>query len=105
MWKKVLDDCTSLEDNAAFSYQLMHKGEEIQLCVTKSKGVMGVLNDICPHKGASLSKGFMKDGFIECPLHRWNFHPQTGCFFQGGEGVKAYKVKVEDHQLYVQLAD
>ena len=36
-------------------------------------GDMKAVDDKCPHRGASLSKGVRKNGCIECPYHGWKF--------------------------------
>lgn len=37
------------------------------------EGKVGVLDNACPHMGASLCDGKMRDGTVECPFHRWRF--------------------------------
>lgn len=37
-----------------------------------------VMDDNCPHAGASLSAGHVDDGCVVCPWHHWQFHMQTG---------------------------
>ena len=32
----------------------------------------------CPHKGADLATGFVRDGEIVCPWHNLTFDPETG---------------------------
>ncbi len=45
-----------------------------KLAIFKGKdGEMKAVEDKCPHRGASLSKGVRKDGCIECPYHGWKF--------------------------------
>ena len=44
------------------------------------------LSDICVHRGASLSKGRVVDGCVECPYHGWRFN---------GEGV-ATKIPAQE---------
>lgn len=41
-------------------------------------GRAAVLDAWCPHLGADLSDGVVRDGCIECPFHRWRFRPD-GC--------------------------
>lgn len=37
-----------------------------------------VVSDVCPHNGASLSEGLVRDGCITCPAHLWRFDLGTG---------------------------
>lgn len=34
--------------------------------------------DRCPHAGAPLSEGVLRDGWIVCSWHGWRFDPATG---------------------------
>ncbi len=38
-------------------------------------GQVGVLPDVCPHRGMSLSKGRVAGERLICPYHGWNFGP------------------------------
>lgn len=45
-----------------------------QLVMFKDKqGKTTALEDVCPHRGAKLSRGTAKDGCIKCPYHGWKF--------------------------------
>ncbi len=36
-------------------------------------GQVGILDATCPHQGANLAAGTVKDGCLECPFHKWRF--------------------------------
>lgn len=36
------------------------------------------ITDVCPHRGASLSEGILRDGCITCPSHLWRFSVVDG---------------------------
>lgn len=36
------------------------------------------LDDVCIHKGRSLSRGALWQGRVVCPAHQWSFDPETG---------------------------
>ena len=36
-------------------------------------GKLGLLDAICPHQGANLADGKVRDGCLECPFHEWRF--------------------------------
>ncbi|MBL8629375.1 MAG: aromatic ring-hydroxylating dioxygenase subunit alpha [Rhodospirillaceae bacterium] len=44
-----------------------------------SKGETHCLSDVCCHRGASLSKGKLKDDCVICPYHGWEFNMQGVC--------------------------
>ena len=49
------------------------------LCVVRtSEDTVFVLDDACPHEGASLSEGDVYEGRIECPLHGSTFELRSG---------------------------
>ena len=39
---------------------------------------ISVVSDVCPHNGASLSEGLLRDGCVTCPSHLWRFSLDTG---------------------------
>jgi phenylpropionate dioxygenase-like ring-hydroxylating dioxygenase large terminal subunit len=58
------------------------------------------VDDVCPHRGARLSKGRVKNGCIECPYHGWVFDgtgklvsvPTTDKLPQKGD-LKSYNIE------------
>jgi phenylpropionate dioxygenase-like ring-hydroxylating dioxygenase large terminal subunit len=38
-------------------------------------GRVACLSDVCIHRGASLSRGTVADGCVECPYHGWRYAP------------------------------
>jgi nitrite reductase/ring-hydroxylating ferredoxin subunit len=65
-----------------------------------------LLDDLCPHKAASLCEGQVKDGAIECPWHKARFDLTTGDGFSalaGGRGVSVYPVMQENGRLWADL--
>lgn len=53
------------------------QGEALVLYRTRSG--IACLRDMCPHRGASLSKGRVRAGEIECPYHGWRFGHDGRC--------------------------
>ena len=66
-------------------------------------GELSALDDVCPHEFAVLSKGFVEEGQIECPLHQARFDIRSGrCFGPlADRDLRKFSVKVEDGQVYV----
>lgn len=48
------------------------------LLVVRVAGSVHVLSDVCPHNGASLSGGVVRDGCVTCPAHLWRFALASG---------------------------
>lgn len=42
------------------------------------EGEPHALSDVCPHVGASLSGGVVKEGCVTCPSHLWRFSLTDG---------------------------
>ena len=55
------------------------------------------LADSCPHAGAPLSAGALRDGVVVCTWHGWRFDPATGqcANVTWSEPVATYEVRVE----------
>ena len=45
-------------------------------------GVVGVFEDICPHRGARLSLGTFDGDRVQCPYHGWQFATSGECAFR-----------------------
>jgi ferredoxin-nitrite reductase len=52
------------------------KGEEA--AIFKDNGELYGIENICPHAGGQLSKGWIEGGEAVCPLHRYRFDLKTG---------------------------
>src|SRR5690349_14384151 len=44
-----------------------------------SKGEAVCLSDLCAHRGAALSDGWVKDDCIVCPYHGWEYEQGGAC--------------------------
>lgn len=49
------------------------------LVLYRTDAGIACLRDMCPHRGASLSKGRIREGEIECPYHGWRFGHDGRC--------------------------
>jgi nitrite reductase (NADH) small subunit len=74
------------------------------ICVTRIGAVTSAMSDVCPHNGASLSGGILKNGCITCPAHLWRFSIVDGR--KQGDArtqVPIYPTRVIDAWLEVDL--
>jgi NAD(P)H-dependent nitrite reductase small subunit len=68
-------------------------------------GQMSALDDVCPHEFALLSKGFVEDGEIECPLHQARFEIRTGkCHGPlADRDLRKFPLKIEAGEIYIAI--
>lgn len=65
-------------------------------------GTFYAVNDLCPHRGASLGEGFLDGGRVLCPWHCFDFDLRTGrCGIVPELKVSTYEVKVEDGEIFI----
>lgn len=48
------------------------------ILLARDDGVIRAIDDVCPHNGASLSAGILRDGCVTCPAHLWRFRLADG---------------------------
>lgn len=74
--------------------------------LTCHEGRYGALDNRCPHENAPLGEGFIENGWLVCPLHRYEFDPHDGhpspTF---DEGPPAYPVELRGDGVYVGVED
>lgn len=77
------------------------------LAIYNLGGTFHASDDNCPHKGASLSAGFLEDGHVICPWHQGAYDVRTGraaappCVTP----LPLYPVTVENGMVVVTLPD
>lgn len=75
-----------------------------QWALVRHQGQPVVLSDRCPHAGGSLGRGWVEDGELVCPLHRWRFRLHDGrCPDIPGERVERFNAEVRGEVVWVQL--
>ena len=72
------------------------------LAIFNLNGQFYALNDLCPHRGAPLSEGFLDAGKVFCPWHCFDFDLKTGeCGMVPSMRVEAYPIKIEGDEIFV----
>lgn len=76
---------------------------ETRICIVRRRDQYYAVQDACPHKGVSLSKGYLNFlGEIVCPLHNYCFDLRNGREAGGkSRDVKVYPVKVDESGFYI----
>ena len=71
------------------------------LAVFLHAGEPSVIDDRCPHAGASLSAGMVMNGCVLCPLHEWAFKLSDGTLQGVPElGVRRYPTRIHLARKY-----
>ncbi len=66
-----------------------------KLAVFLTRGEVFVIDDTCPHAGASLSGGHLEAGCAVCPWHGWAFQLNNGQLRDApGVTIDTYKVRI-----------
>jgi 3-phenylpropionate/trans-cinnamate dioxygenase ferredoxin subunit len=105
--------CTTIDD-----WILLGKHEQVMLdapltleCGENGVGVYKVddqlyaIEDICPHGPSLLSRGFVSNGKVKCPLHGAVFDIKTGVCLEGPaeRNLQTYPVLVKDDDVYIKV--
>jgi len=68
------------------------------------EGTLYVIDDSCPHAGASLSGGHIEGRTVQCRAHGLRFDLLTGCMQNSKTfGVRAYGVEIREGQPHLVL--
>ncbi len=75
------------------------------LAFVRINGALHAMDDRCPHQGNPLSGGWVQDGHVVCPFHRFHYDPATGrCRHGLTANVAAYPVKELENAVRVGFA-
>ncbi len=100
-WHRVPD--TDLPDEGRVSSAVID-GHSVAL--TRCGGVLGALENKCPHQGGPVGEGSIENGWLRCPWHGYDYDPTTGRPPEGfSDAVAAYSVDHRDDGVYVDLPD
>ena len=49
-----------------------------QICLVNYNDKISALDNHCPHQGGPLGEGQIENGWVICPWHAYEYHPETG---------------------------
>ena len=62
------------------------------------------VSERCSHAGGPLGKGWIEEGELVCPLHRWRFRLNDGrCTTVRGEWVSAFRCEIRGNEVWVEV--
>ncbi|GAB4158102.1 MAG: hypothetical protein Tsb009_35250 [Planctomycetaceae bacterium] len=68
----------------------------------RENGTVYAIDSECPHEGAPLADGEIKDGVVTCPWHSWTFNACNGCSLDPpGRDIGRYETLVEDGKIFI----
>lgn len=77
--------------------------DDEDIALFNQRGEFYAISNICPHRGASLSEGFLDQNKVFCPLHCFDFDLKTGaCNMASHLSVATYPTKTEDGNVFIQ---
>ncbi len=75
-----------------------------QLVIARTpEGELRALDNRCPHEGYPLAQGTLQGTALTCCWHNWKFDIDNGACLLGGEGVRAFPVRVVQGPVEVVL--
>lgn len=75
-----------------------------ELLLVNFKGSIYAVENECPHQGAPMLRGIVKDGYLACPRHGYRFELDGGACKDFPEFVlKTWPVRVEGDDIIVDL--
>ena len=90
---------------ARLGRKVVRKGGKQVLLIASDGRIFAVANR-CPHEGYPLSEGTLGPPCVlTCDWHNWKFDLASGETLVGRDPVRAYPVRVEDGEIFLDLAD
>jgi NAD(P)H-dependent nitrite reductase small subunit len=76
----------------------------IQVGVFREADSVFAIENTCPHRGAPLHEGFVREGYVTCPWHQWQFQLNDGvCRNIPKMKIASYPVEVRDGTIWVDV--
>lgn len=73
------------------------------MAIFKNNGKLYGVQNICPHEGGQLCKGWIEGGEVVCPLHGYKFDLSTGaCSTDPALKVKVFHLVAQGEQVIVE---
>jgi pyruvate oxidase len=74
------------------------------VALTRCGGVLGALENRCPHQGGPVGEGSIEKGMLRCPWHGYDYNPLTGLPPEGfSDAVTPYPIEERTDGVFVRL--
>ncbi|MDP6532424.1 MAG: Rieske (2Fe-2S) protein [Candidatus Marinimicrobia bacterium] len=79
--------------------------DDTPIAVFFTAGKLFAWDNRCPHRGASLADGHIKEESIQCKFHLWEFGIEDGCAVHNPDvKIEEYPVKEVDGVVYLDMS-
>jgi nitrite reductase/ring-hydroxylating ferredoxin subunit len=76
----------------------------LYIALFRNKGQVYALKDSCPHQGAPIHQGMIREGCLVCPQHGWTFRLEDGAFTHNEMvRIKTYPVEEKDGNIFIDI--
>ena len=76
--------------------------DEIPIALFRINDKVHAWDNRCPHRGASLSDGYISEKTIQCKYHLWEFDVNKRCSVDNKNiKVKSFELKIVDNAIYL----
>jgi len=73
-----------------------------RIAVVRKDGALCAISNVCPHQNGPLGEGVVRDGYLECPWHGYQFDPCTGLGPPGfTDSVPRYELVTKGNRTYL----
>jgi methionine sulfoxide reductase heme-binding subunit len=73
-----------------------------RIAVVRKNGALWAISNVCPHQNGPLGEGVVRDGYLECPWHGYQFDPCTGLGPPGfADSVPTFVLVTKGDQTYL----
>ena len=76
-----------------------------RIAVVRKNGALWAISNVCPHQNGPLGEGVVRDGYLECPWHGYQFDPCTGLGPPGfTDSVPRHDLVTKGNQTYLRTS-
>ena len=74
----------------------------LSIALFRHKDKVYALKNSCPHQGAPIHQGYIRDSHVVCPYHGWSFRVQNGAFVNNDLlKIATYPVEERDGKIFL----
>lgn len=96
-----------IDDEGVVVLDRADTGHRHDIAVFRSGENFYALDDMCTHQEALLSRGWVEDDEVVCPLHTARFRLRDGLVtcFPASWPVRTHRVEIRDDQVWVRVGE